>query len=62
MKEEQSKTRERNVDGKSRGWWGGGEGGGMREFGKKGSIANVNGSFFSLEIDGVRWTGYPHPN
>ena len=26
------------------------------------SIANVNASFFSLKIDGVRWTGYPHPN
>ena len=27
-----------------------------------GSIANVNASFFRLKIDGVRWTGYPHPN
>lgn len=26
------------------------------------SIANVNVSFFSLKIDGVRWTSYPHPN
>ena len=54
-----------------------GGGGGGREFGKKisfawklgtqnekaiGSIANVNASFFSLKIDGVRWTGYPHSN
>ena len=58
MKEEQSKNRERNVDGKSRGWW---EGGGGRIW-KKGSIANNNVSFFSLKIDGVRWTGYHHPN
>ena len=26
------------------------------------SNANVNASFFSLKIDGVRWTGYPQPN
>ena len=26
------------------------------------SIANVNASFLSLKIGGVRWTGYPHSN
>ena len=26
------------------------------------SIANVNVSFFSLKIDGVRWTSHIHPN
>ena len=51
--------------------------GGGREFGKKISfagklgtenekaidnIANVNVSFFSLKIDGVRWASYPHLN
>ena len=54
-----------------------GGGGGGREFGKKisfagklgtenekaiDSIANLNASFLSLKIDGVRWTGYPHSN
>lgn len=58
-------------------WMGKLGGRGRREFEKKkifagklgtdnkkaiGSIANVNASFFSLKIDGVRWTGYPHPN
>ena len=57
------------MDGKTRG---GGERGGKKiSFaGKLGtenekpidSIANVNASLFSLKIDGVRWTGYPHPN
>ena len=64
------------MDGKT--WrGGGGGGGGWREFAKKlsfagklgtenekaiDSIGNVNASFFSLKIDGVRWTGYSHPN
>ena len=58
MKEEQSKKRGWELSGVVGG--GLGEGG---KFGKKKvALPTLMGLFFSLKIDGVRWTGYPFPN